>query len=82
MITFAPSGPRAAVNGLAVYLDNRAFDDFAEGDPDALRTGDTDLMFSFANTVVDLTGAQGGSRDAARVFLDDLDHTDSWWRST
>jgi hypothetical protein len=65
------------VNGLAVYLDNWAVIDLAEGDPsrrkrfvEAVRTGG-DLLFSVANAA-QLAGSQGESADAVRAFLDDL----------
>jgi hypothetical protein len=67
----------ATVNGLAVYLDNWAVIDLAEGDPTRRRRfvnslcSGGDLLFSFAN-VVELTGARGGSFDIVKGFLDEI----------
>ncbi|MGA7919201.1 MAG: hypothetical protein WCA38_05970 [Candidatus Acidiferrales bacterium] len=67
----------AVVKGLAVYLDNWAICDLAEGEPGrrarfiaALHSG-ADLLFSVSNAV-DLTGPQGDSLDAVRSFLNEI----------
>jgi hypothetical protein len=66
----------ASLTGIAVYLDNFAIIDLAEGDSSrrerflaALHSGHCGLVFSVSN-VVDLTGPQGASLDAVRSFLD------------
>jgi hypothetical protein len=78
MIQGTSSGFTVTVSGLAVYLDTWAVIELAKHNPlrrrrfvEALRTGDADLVFSVANAV-ELTGPQGDSRDAVRVFLDDI----------
>jgi hypothetical protein len=74
-------GPAFSVNasltGLAIYLDNYAIMDLAEGDISrrqrfisALHSG-AELLFSVSN-LVDLTGPLGASRDAAQIFLDEV----------
>jgi hypothetical protein len=67
----------AMVNGLAVYLDNWAIIDLAKGDPGrrtrfiaAFHSG-ADLLFSVSNAV-DLTGPQGASLEAVRMFLNEI----------
>lgn len=67
----------ATVNGLAVYLDNWAVIDLAEGDSsrrkrfvDAVCTGG-DLLFSVANAA-QLAGPAGESVNIVRTFLDEL----------
>jgi hypothetical protein len=65
------------VNGLAIYLDNWAVIDLAEGDPsrrkrfvDAVCTSG-DILFSEANAA-ELSGPRGQSVDTIRTFLDEL----------
>jgi hypothetical protein len=65
------------VDGFAIYLDNWAINDLAEGDPGrrarfiaALRSG-ADLLFSVSNAV-DLTGPRGASLDAVRTLLGEI----------
>ncbi len=67
----------ATVNGLAVYLDNWAVIDLAEGNPsrrkrfiDSLHS-DADLLFSVTNAA-ELAGQQGQSVDTVRTFLDEI----------
>jgi hypothetical protein len=67
----------ASLTGIAVYLDNFAIMDLAEGNVlrrqrfiSTLRSG-AELLFSVSN-VVDLTGPLGASLDAVRVFLDEI----------
>jgi hypothetical protein len=67
----------ASVSGPAVYLDNWAICDLAEGDSsrrkrfiDAMHCG-MDLLFSVANAA-ELSGPQGRSAEAVRMFLDDI----------
>ena len=75
-----PSGTRfdVTVSGAAIYLDNWAIYDLAEGDSSrrsrfvaALCTGSADLLFSVTNAG-ELTGPKGRSRDQVRTFLDEL----------
>jgi hypothetical protein len=68
----------ASLTGAAVYLDNFAIMDLAEGDVErrqqfiaALQSGPVDLLFSASN-VVDLSGPLGKSRDAAKILLDEV----------
>lgn len=67
----------AVIRGLPVYLDNDSLIDIAKGDADrrkrfvALFQGGADLLFSVTNAI-DLSGPQGKSADAVRVFLDEL----------
>ena len=68
----------ARLTGAAVYLDNFAIMDLAEGDVErrqqfiaALQSGLVDLLFSASN-VVDLSGPLGKSRDAAKILLDEV----------
>jgi hypothetical protein len=65
------------VAGLAIYLDNWAVIDLAEGDPSrrirfiqSLRVGG-DLLFSVTNAA-ELAGQKGCSVDAVRTFLDEV----------
>lgn len=74
----SPLTVTARVRGLAVYLDNWAVGDLAEGDPSrrtrflaALYSGRADLMFSVANAA-ELAGPQGESFDAVRRFLNEV----------
>ena len=67
----------ATVNGLAIYLDNWAVIDLAEGDPsrrrrfiDALQSG-ADLLFSVTNAA-ELIGPEGESFDTVKSFLNQL----------
>jgi hypothetical protein len=67
----------ASVSGLAVYLDNWAIGNLAEGDPSrrarfirAMRSG-IDLLFSATNAA-ELSGPQGRSADSIRAFLDEI----------
>jgi hypothetical protein len=67
----------AIVSGFAVYLDNWAVNDLAEGDPsrrkrfvDGLCAGG-DLIFSVANAA-ELSGPQGESIETVRTFLDEI----------
>ncbi len=67
----------SSVSGPAVYLDNWAIGDLAEGDSarrkrfiDAMHCG-MDLLFSVANAA-ELSGPQGRSAEAVRMFLDDI----------
>jgi len=69
---------RATVRGLAIYLDNCAIYDLAEGNPSrrrrfiaALHSGSADLMFSVTNAV-ELSGPQGKSFDIVKSFLDEV----------
>src|SRR5260370_41999115 len=78
MIGFTASGPRVTVSDLAIYLDNWAIIELAKHDPsrrqrfiDSLSTGGADLLFSVTNAA-ELTGPQGKSRDAVRVFLEKI----------
>jgi hypothetical protein len=79
--TSIPDGPpvtfNVTVRGLAVYLDNWAMIDLAEGDPvrrkrfvDAVCAGG-DLLFSVTNAA-ELSGPQGQSVEVMRTFLDEL----------
>jgi hypothetical protein len=68
----------ASLTGIAVYLDNFAIMDLAEGSTSrrerflaAIQSGRSGLLFSISN-VVDLTGPQGASLDAVRTFLDEI----------
>jgi hypothetical protein len=76
-ITGPPFTVNATVKGLAVYLDNWAVIDLAEGDASrrfrfvrSLCAGG-DLLFSTANAA-ELIGSQGESLDAVKHFLDQL----------
>jgi hypothetical protein len=67
----------ASLVGIAVYLDNFAIIDLAEGDVarrqqfvSALHSG-AELLFSVSN-LVDLTGPTGASLDTMKVFLDEV----------
>lgn len=67
----------ATVGGLAIYLDNWALIDLAEGNPSrrkrfvaTLQSG-ADVLFSLTN-VVELSGPQGESIDIVRNFLDEI----------
>jgi len=67
----------SSVSGPAVYLDNWAIGDLAEGDSsrrkrfiDAMHCG-MDLLFSVANAA-ELSGPQGRSAEGVRQFLDDI----------
>jgi hypothetical protein len=69
---------KATVRGLAIYLDNWALGDLAEGDPSrrkrfisVLRSGAADLMFSVMNAA-ELAGPQGKSFDAVKSFLNEV----------
>ncbi len=79
--TSRPDGPlmtvNASVSGPVVYLDNWAIGDLAEGDASrrrrfiaALCSG-MDLLFSVTNAA-ELSGPQGKSADAIRMFLDEI----------
>lgn len=79
--TSSTDGPaftlNTTVSGLAVYLDNWAVIDLAEGDPsrrrrfiEAVCTGG-DLLFSVANAA-ELAGQQGASVNIVKTFLDEL----------
>ena len=79
--TSRPDGPlmtvNASVSGPVVYLDNWAIGDLAEGDASrrrrfiaALCSG-MDLLFSVTNAA-ELSGPQGKSADAVRMFLDEI----------
>jgi hypothetical protein len=68
----------ATSRGLAVYLDNWAIGELAEGDAsrrqrflNAFRSDVADLMFSVTNAV-ELPGPQGRSRDMIREFLSEI----------
>jgi hypothetical protein len=68
----------ATVRGLAIYLDNWAVGDLAEGDPSrrnrfiaALCSGSADLMFSVTNAA-ELAGPQGKSFDVVKSFLNEV----------
>ena len=72
-----PFSVNAALGGLAVYLDNFAIMDLAEGDRErrerflaSIHSG-AELLLSVSN-VVDLSGPQGASLDATRRFLDEI----------
>jgi hypothetical protein len=69
---------KATVRGLAIYLDNWAVGDLAEGHPSrrkrfiaALWSGSADLMFSVANAA-ELAGPQGKSFDLVKSFLNEV----------
>jgi|SRR6266478_2605398 len=69
---------KATVRGLAIYLDNWAVGDLAEGDPSrrkrfivALCSGSADLMFSVTNAA-ELAGPQGKSFDVVKSFLNEV----------
>ncbi len=73
----APFTLNSSVSGPAVYLDNWAIYDLAEGDPyrrrrfiDAMHRG-MDLLFSVTNAA-ELSGPQGRSAEAVRAFLDEI----------
>jgi len=68
---------KVTVSGFAIYLDNWAINDLAEGDPDRrkrfLETIDAgaELIFSVSNAA-ELAGPQGRSADAAKAFLNEI----------
>lgn len=69
---------QAGLTGSAVYLDNFAIMDLAEGGSarrrqfiEALHSGRADLLFSASN-LVDLSGPQGASLTATKEFLDGI----------
>jgi hypothetical protein len=75
--TSEPLIVRAAVQGLAIYLDNFAIKELAKGDPsrkrrfvEAINKG-ADLLFSVANAA-ELCGPTGKSFDLIKAFLNDL----------
>jgi hypothetical protein len=79
--TASVSGPafefKASVGGLAIYLDNWAIGELAEGDSSrrarfirALRVG-ADLLFSVTNAA-ELPGPLGRSAEMVRAFLDEV----------
>jgi hypothetical protein len=77
MIQFTETGLDVSVNGPCVYLDNWAFIELAEKQPDlrvrflnAVRQG-IDLLFSVTNAA-DLSGAKGRSAELVREFLDGI----------
>jgi hypothetical protein len=77
MIRVTATGLHATVDGPAVYLDNWAIGDLAEGDPsrrrrfvEAIHSG-IDLLFSVTNAA-ELSGPQGKSADVVREFLDEI----------
>jgi hypothetical protein len=67
----------ASLGGLAIYLDTFAIINLAKGDPSRrkrfvsalVRKGD--LLFSVSNAA-DLSGPQGDSQSAVRLFLDEI----------
>src|ERR1700722_19161942 len=76
MIRVVGESLETSVNGVAIYLDNWAIGDLAEGDSsrrerfvEALHTGRADLLFSVTNAA-ELAGPQGKSRADVRAFLD------------
>lgn len=67
---------QASLTGSAIYLDNFAIMDIAEGDPtrrrkfiEVLESGRAELLFSASN-VADLSGPQGASLKATQTLLD------------
>jgi hypothetical protein len=77
MIRVTATGLHASVDGPAVYLDNWAIGDLAEGDPwrrcrfvEAIHSG-IDLLFSVTNAA-ELSGPQGQSADTVKEFLDEI----------